>query len=55
MNWFKKLNKSKPAFLYCRLGNRSKKTVKIKQKLGFKEVNDLLGGYNELIQFTEEC
>jgi rhodanese-related sulfurtransferase len=50
-----KLNKSKPVFLYCRSGNRSKKTVEIMQELGFKEINNLNGGYNELIQFTEEC
>jgi phage shock protein E len=51
----KKLDKSKPVFLYCRSGNRSKKTVEFMQKLGFKEINNLSGGYNELIQFTEEC
>ncbi len=50
-----KLDKSKPVFLYCRSGNRSKKTVEILQKIGFKEINNLTGGYNELIQFTEEC
>ncbi len=50
-----KLDKSKPVFLYCRSGNISKKTVEIMQKLGYKEVNNLTGGYNELIQFTEEC
>jgi rhodanese-related sulfurtransferase len=41
--------------LYCRSGNRSKKTVEIMRELGFKEINNLNGGYNELIQFTEEC
>jgi hypothetical protein len=25
------------------------------RELGFKEINNLNGGYNELIQFTEEC
>lgn len=50
-----KLDKSKAVFLYCRSGNRSKQTVSILKEMGFKEINNLTGGYNELINYTEEC
>lgn len=50
-----KLDKSKPVFLYCRSGNRSKQTLAIMKEMGFKEINNLTGGYNEIIHFTEEC
>ncbi|MBK6979714.1 MAG: rhodanese-like domain-containing protein [Cytophagaceae bacterium] len=51
----KQLDKSKPVFIYCRSGNRTSKTVDIMKGLGFKEVNNLVGGYNELVPFTDEC
>ncbi|MCA0363438.1 MAG: rhodanese-like domain-containing protein [Bacteroidetes bacterium] len=51
----KQLNKGVPVFIYCRSGNRTGKTVEIMKELGFKEVNNLVGGYNELVPFTDEC
>ena len=33
-----------PVLLYCRLGNRSSKAMKIMNELGFKEVYNLEGG-----------
>ena len=51
----KQLDKSKPVFIYCRSGNRTSKTVDIMKGLGFKEVNNLVGGNNELVPFTDEC
>lgn len=40
-----KFDKEKPVYLYCRSGNRSGKASKIFQKLGFKKIYDLKGGY----------
>jgi len=42
-----KLNKEKPVYVYCKSGGRSKKTSKTLVKLGFKEVYDVKGGYDE--------
>jgi rhodanese-related sulfurtransferase len=42
---FKKLDASKPVYLYCRSGNRSGKAAKILVTLGFNEIYDLRGGY----------
>lgn len=39
------LDKEKPVYLYCRSGNRSQKAAKKMQKLGFKHIIDLEGGY----------
>ena len=44
---FEKLNKSKPVYLYCRSGNRSKKSADILIELGFSKVYDLKGGFIE--------
>ena len=44
---FEKLDKSKPVYLYCRSGNRSKKSADILIELGFSKVYDLKGGFIE--------
>ena len=44
---FEKLDKSKPVYLYCRSGNRSKKSDDILIELGFSKVYDLKGGFIE--------
>ena len=44
---FEKLDKSKPVYLYCRSGNRSKKSADILIELGFTKVYDLKGGFIE--------
>ncbi|MBS1488433.1 MAG: rhodanese-like domain-containing protein [Bacteroidetes bacterium] len=40
-----KLDKSKPVFVYCLAGGRSKSAAKIMADLGFAAVYDLSGGY----------
>ena len=45
--FFEKLDKKNPIYLYCRSGNRSKKSADILIKLGFSEVYDLKGGFVE--------
>ncbi len=42
---FEKLDKSKPVYLYCRSGSRSKKAAQRVLDLGFEKVYDLKGGY----------
>jgi len=44
---FEKLDKSKPVYLYCRSGNRSKKSADILIEIGFSRVYDLKGGFIE--------
>ena len=39
------LDKSKPIYLYCRSGSRSKKAAQKILDLGFEKVYDLKGGY----------
>lgn len=39
------LDKNKPVFVYCKSGGRSGKASALFQKLGFKEIYDLKGGY----------
>jgi rhodanese-related sulfurtransferase len=41
-----KLDKSKTAFVYCQGGVRSAKACKIAEKLAFKAIFDMDGGYN---------
>ena len=41
-----KLDKSKPVFLYCKLGGRSKKASKKLEELGFEKIYDFSGGYS---------
>ena len=42
---FKKLDKKKPLYLYCRSGNRSSRAAKQLAGLGFEKIYDLKGGY----------
>lgn len=42
---FEKLDKSKPVYLYCRSGSRSKKAARKIIEMGFEKVYDLRGGY----------
>ena len=42
---FKKLDTTKPVYLYCRSGNRSGKAANLLVKMGFTEIYDLKGGY----------
>ena len=48
--FFKKVNKSKPIYIYCRSGNRSKKSSEKLKNLGFVKVFDLEGGYKNWIK-----
>ena len=50
VDFFKKVNKTKPIYIYCRSGNRSKKSSEILKKIGFVKVYDLLGGYKNWIK-----
>ncbi len=40
----KKLDKTKPVYVYCRSGHRSGNAAKILLKMGFKEIHDMDGG-----------
>ena len=42
---FKKLDKKKPLYIYCRSGNRSSRAAKQLAGLGFEKIYDLKGGY----------
>jgi rhodanese-related sulfurtransferase len=44
ITYFKTLDKSKPIYLYCRSGSRSRSASKTLEDLGFKEIYDLKGG-----------
>ena len=46
-NYFKNLDKSETIFLYCRSGNRSKKSAEKLIDLGFNKIYDLDGGFIE--------
>lgn len=46
VQYAKKLNQNKPVFLYCRSGSRSQSAAKLLVELGFKEIYDLKGGFN---------
>ena len=50
IDFFQKINKTKPIYIYCRSGNRSKKSSEILKKIGFVKVYDLLGGYKNWIK-----
>jgi len=45
-NYFEKLDKEKPVYIYCRSGARSKKAARKLLHMGFAQVYDLKGGYN---------
>ena len=42
---FKTLDTDKPIYLYCRSGSRSQNAAKLLVELGFNEIYDLKGGY----------
>jgi rhodanese-related sulfurtransferase len=42
---FGKLDMSKPVYIYCRSGKRSKKSSEKLIEMGFEEIYDLEGGY----------
>ena len=46
-NYFNELDKFEPVFLYCRSGNRSKKSAEKLINLGFLKIYDLEGGFTE--------
>ena len=50
VKFFEKINKTKPIYIYCRSGNRSKKSSEILKKIGFVKVYDLSGGYKNWIK-----
>ena len=50
VDFFQKINKTKPIYIYCRSGNRSKKSSEILKEIGFVKVYDLLGGYKNWIK-----
>jgi rhodanese-related sulfurtransferase len=43
--YFEKLDREEPVYLYCRSGSRSQSAAKLLVQLGFKTVYDLQGGY----------
>ena len=45
VDFFQKINKTKPIYIYCRSGNRSKKSADKLLEMGFSKVYDLKGGY----------
>ena len=47
LNYFNKLDKTEPVFLYCRSGNRSRKSADKLINLGFSKIYDLEGGFIE--------
>ena len=44
------LDKNSPYVIYCRSGGRSGKTLKMMKDSGFKEVYNILGGYNGFVE-----
>ena len=44
-SFFKSLDNTKPVYIYCRSGNRSRKTSDKLIDKGFIEIYDLKGGY----------
>jgi rhodanese-related sulfurtransferase len=41
-----KLDKNKPVYVYCAVGGRSSRAMQMMNQMGFKEVYNLMGGYN---------
>lgn len=44
---FEKFDKNKPIYIFCQSGNRSGKSIKLLEEMGFKEIYDMEGGYNK--------
>ncbi len=53
LKYAEKLNKNQAVYVYCRSGNRSKRASRLLQSLGFKEIFDLEGGYQNYIKFSK--
>jgi rhodanese-related sulfurtransferase len=45
----KALDKSKPVYVYCKVGGRSNRAAKILNKEGFTQIFDYSGGYNDWV------
>ena len=45
-NEIQKLDKSQPVYVYCAVGGRSARAMQMMKQMGFKEVYNLMGGYN---------
>lgn len=43
----KKLDREKEYVVYCRSGGRSSRACKVMKELGFKNLNNMLGGFNK--------
>lgn len=43
----KNFDKNKPVYLYCKSGIRSAKAAEILKEMGFKEIYDMSGGFDE--------
>jgi len=41
-----KLDKNQPVYVYCASGGRSSRAMQMMKQMGFKEVYNLMGGYN---------
>ncbi len=48
MNEFKTIEKEKPIYVYCKIGGRSASAAEMLNSSGYKNVTDLLGGYDAL-------
>lgn len=46
----KTLDKSKPVYLYCKMGGRSNRAAELLKNEGFVEIYDYSGGYNDWVQ-----
>ncbi len=42
-----KLDKNRPIYLYCKKGGRSKRAANILKELGFRQIYDYSGGYDD--------
>ncbi len=47
---FAKLDPEKPVMVYCTVGVRSAQAAKVLRQMGFKEIYDLRGGYNQWLR-----
>ncbi|APG61311.1 rhodanese-like domain-containing protein [Christiangramia salexigens] len=54
INEVEKLDKSKHYYIYCRSGKRSAQACTLLDQMGFRETNNLLGGFSEWTGETSE-
>ncbi len=52
LDQIQELDKSKPVYLYCKMGGRSNRAALLLKEEGFAEIYDYSGGYNDWV--TEE-